>query len=428
MEKTIVELIEQICREKKIPKEKVLETLEQALAAAFRKDFGQKNQNIKTTFDPETGKIRVFDIKTVVEDQPLEKEPVEKESNKTRLRPSGFGEVKENEKRFNPKTEIEISEAKKLYPEKKIKIGEEIKTELSIPAAFGRIAAQTAKQVIIQRLKEVERELIFEKFKQKENQVVEGIVQKRAGQLVLVNIDNLTALLPISEQIEEENYLPGQRLKLYILSVQPTSREPEIIVTRRDIEILRQLFISEVPEVASGAIEIKKIAREPGIRSKVAVATKEKKLDPVGACIGQRGIRIQTITSALNNERIDVIEYSDDQKKFVANALSPAKIISLEIDEEKKTAKILVKKDQMSLAIGRRGLNLHLASELAGYKIELQQEAEPRSELGSTIGEERPLKTEEVLKKEGPASASSLSLRATAGKEEKLKEAKKNSK
>jgi len=404
MEKTIVELIEQICREKKIPKEKVLETLEQALAAAYRKDFSQKNQNIKAIFDPGTGKIRVFDVKTVVEDQPAEK----KEEKPRRLgAPTEASEEEtENKKKFNPKTEIGMSEAKKLYPKKEdIKINEEIKTELSIPTAFGRIAAQTAKQVIIQRLKEVERELIFEKFKQKENQVVEGIVQKRAGQLVLVNIDDLTALLPVSEQIEEEKYLPGQRLKLYILSVQPTSREPEIIVTRRDIEILKQLFISEVPEVASGAIEIKKIAREPGIRSKVAVATKEKKLDPVGACIGQRGIRIQTITSALNNERIDVIEYSDDPRKFVANALSPAKIISLEIDEEKKTAKILVKKDQMSLAIGRRGLNLHLASELTGYKIELQQE------------EERPLKTEEVPKKEGPASA-----KAKAGKEEKLKD------
>jgi len=369
MEKTIVELIEQICREKKIPKEKVLETLEQALAAAYRKDFGQKNQNIKALFDPETGKIRVFDVKTVIEDQLIEPETLGVEQ------PAGKELAKENEKRFNPKTEIEISEAKKLFPKKKdIKINEEIKTELSIPAAFGRIAAQTAKQIITQRLKEVERELIFEKFKQKENQVVEGIIQKRAGQLVLINIENLTALLPASEQIEEENYPPGQRLKFYILSVQPTSREPEIIVTRRNIEILKQLFISEIPEVTNGAIEIKKIAREPGIRSKVAVFTKEKNLDPVGACIGQRGIRIQTIASTLNNERIDVIEYSDDQKKFVTNSLSPAKIISLEIDEEKKTARILVKKDQMSLAIGKRGLNLHLASELTGYKIELQQE------------------------------------------------------
>jgi len=369
MEKTIVELIEQICREKKIPKEKVLETLEQALAAAYRKDFGQKNQNIKALFDPETGKIRVFDVKTVIEDQLIEPETLGVEQ------PAEKELAKENEKRFNPKTEIEISEAKKLFPKKKdIKINEEIKTELSIPAAFGRIAAQTAKQIITQRLKEVERELIFEKFKQKENQVVEGIIQKRAGQLVLINIENLTALLPASEQIEEENYPPGQRLKFYILSVQPTSREPEIIVTRRNIEILKQLFISEIPEVTNGAIEIKKIAREPGIRSKVAVFTKEKNLDPVGACIGQRGIRIQTIASTLNNERIDVIEYSDDQKKFVTNSLSPAKIISLEIDEEKKTARILVKKDQMSLAIGKRGLNLHLASELTGYKIELQQE------------------------------------------------------
>jgi len=363
MEKNILELIEQICRERKIPKEKVLEVLEYALAAAFRKDFGEKGQNLKAEFSPETGKTKIFEIKTVVSD----------------LEEKGEGKKEgEEEKKFNPKAEIEISKAKELYPDKKLEINSEIKTEIPIPAAFGRIAAQTAKQVIVQRLKEIERNIIYEKFKEKEGTVVEGTVQKMSGPLVLMNIDNVTATLPPEEQIEGEKYLSGTRLKFYILSVAETKKEPQVLLSRRNTEILKHLFISEVPEIASGSVEIKKIVREPGVRSKVAVFTKEKRLDPVGAVIGQRGIRIQTVASALNNERIDVIEYKEEPLKFVANALSPAKVISVEIDEDNKNAKVLLSKDQMALAIGKRGLNLHLASELSGYRIELVQQEEEK--------------------------------------------------
>jgi len=218
----------------------------------------------------------------------------------------------------------------------------------------------------------------------------------------LVNIDNVTALLPPDEQIEGENYLTGLRFKFYILKVSPTSREPKVIISRRHTEILKHLFFSEIPEVSSGAVEIKKIAREPGIRSKVAVFTSEKNLDPVGASIGQRGIRIQTIAAGLNNERIDVIEYKDDLKKFVANALSPAKIISLELDEENKIAKVKAAKDQMALAIGRRGLNLHLASELTGYKIELQQEGEEKMPEEKQVEGQVKEQTEEKVEPEKP--------------------------
>jgi len=356
MENPIISLIEEICREKKISKEKVLGTLEQALAAAYRKDFGEKNQNIKAIFEPATRKIQVFDIKTVIADLPEEEEKKEKEI------------------RFNPRTDIEISQAKKLYPGKKLKIGDEIKTELPIPSDFGRIAAQTAKQVLTQRLKEIEKETIFKKYKQKENQVIEGSIQKRVGQLVLVDLEDVTALLPPQEQIYGEKYSPGQRFKFYVLSVQPNPREPEVILSRRHSEILRQLFASEIPEIASDTVKIKKIAREPGWRSKVAVYSKEKNLDAAGACIGQRGIRIQTISGALNKERIDIIEYNDDPKKFIPNALSPAKISSLKINEKEKTAIISVPENQISLVIGKKGLNLRLASELTGYRIQLQQE------------------------------------------------------
>jgi N utilization substance protein A len=373
MENNIVALIDAICQQKKLQKEKVLEALEQALAAAYRKDFGQKNQNIKAKFNPENGKLEVYDIKTVVEDLPPEAVVGEEEPAPKTAEPATEATP---EKKFNPKTDLQISEATELYPKKKnIKIGDEIVNQLETPTNFGRIAAQTAKQVILQKLKEMEREAVYLKYKDMEKQIIEGTIQKRNGLNILVNLEeNVIAILPSLEQIPEEQYLPNQRYKFHILSVNPTVREPEIILSRRSPEMVDYLFRSEIPEVGAKTVEIKKIVRAAGVRSKVAVISKDKKIDPVGACIGQRGIRIQTIAAALNNERIDVIEYTDDAKKFILNALTPAKITSLEINEQDKTAKAVLKKDQMSLAIGKRGMNLHLASEITGYKIFLDPE------------------------------------------------------
>lgn len=357
-EPTILLSIEQICQEKKLSKEQVLEAIEQALAAAYRKDFGHKLQNIKVEFDPATGKMKVFDEKTVVENIPEEKQPEKKD------------EQEEEKKHFNPKTEIQISEAKKN--KKSYKLGDVIKQELEIPADFGRIAAQTAKQVIIQRLREAERQTIFEKYSALVGSVVNGIIQRKERQTIFVDLSDATAVMPYHEQVQEEKYWLDQKLKVYMVSINKTSKGPEIIVSRRHPDILKESFKLEIPEVANGTVEIKSIAREPGARSKVAVWTKEESVDAIGACIGQRGVRIQTIITEIGGEKIDIIEYSDDLEKFIANSLAPAKISCLEINKKEKTALAKVKKNQLSLAISKAGQNVRLAAKLTGWKINVQ--------------------------------------------------------
>ncbi len=348
----LIATIEEICKEKNLPKERVLQTIEHALAVAYRKDFGKKDQNIKVKLDLKTGKMEVFDLKTVVEDG-----------------------IKEGEaqRRFNPKKEIPLSEAKKI--KKDVKVGDEIITPLEVPSKFGRVAAQSAKQVIIQKLREAEREVIYEEFKGKEGKILSGIIQRKEKGNVLVDLGKVTAILPFYEQIKEEKYLPGQKIKVYVLEVKQTSKGPEVIVSRAHPEIIRELFKLEIPEIASGVVEIKNIAREAGSRSKVAVATSEKNIDPVGTCIGPRGSRIQTIISEIGGEKIDIIEYQEDPAKFIANAFSPAKISSLKIiDEEKKIAKVKVRPEQLSLAIGKGGQNVRLVTKLTGWKIEIEKE------------------------------------------------------
>jgi N utilization substance protein A len=354
MEPTILQIIQQICEEKGISMESVLEGIEAALAVAYRKDFGTKNQNIKVKFDPETGKIEVFDVKTVVPDEMLEK--------------------KEEGEKFNPKLHIILSEALKIKP--KAKVGEEIRQELKIPTAFGRVAAQTAKQVITQKLREAERKVLYEEFKAKENEIVNGIIQRTEGNVVLVDLGRLTAVMPREEQIEKEKYNPGQRLRVYITSVEMTTKGPSVIVSRVHPGIVKKLFISEIPEIAAGTVEIKSIAREAGSRSKVAVYTTQENIDPIGSCIGQRGTRIQTIIAELGGEKVDVVEWSEDPEKFITNALSPAKILRLELNEKEKSALVYVSPDQLSLAIGKEGQNVRLSAKLTGWKINIQEEKE----------------------------------------------------
>lgn len=421
MEPTILQAIEQICQEKKLPKEAVLAAIEQAMAAAYRRDYGEKNQNVKVEFNPVDGSMKVFDIKTVVEDLPEEEEEEETEKEKTKtekkkkitkktkkakikeenspvVAPIAVGD-EEEKRRFNPRTEIQFSEAKKIN--KKIKIGEIIVAELPLPTGFGRVAAQTAKQVIVQRLREAERQNIFDRYKSQEGQVINGVVQRREKNMILVDLPDTTAILPSSEQIFEEQYIPGQKLKFYLQAVRQSLRGPEIIVSRRHPEILKELFRQEIPEIASGVVEIKAVAREAGSRAKVAVWTDEKGVDPVGACIGQRGVRIQTVISQLGGEKVDIIEWDEDPAKFVVNALSPAKIQSVEINKETKKAIVKIKEEHLSLAIGRAGQNVRLASRLAGYNIEIQtlvvEKAETKKEL---IEEEKDKTEEEPTKKE----------------------------
>lgn len=420
--------IKQICGEKSLSYEAVIATIESALAAAYRKDFGEKNQNIKVEFDPETGKSKVFDIKTVVEDMPEEieseklkvesdeekKEEKKKEKTKEKKTPASGGEKnapekeatavaeqieeEEEKRRFNPKTEIQLSDAKLI--KKTTKIGDEIKTKLPVPDAYGRMAAQTAKQVIIQKLREAEREMIFNEFKEKEHEVVAGVIQRHEGRIVLVDLGKAAGILPGDEQIRGEQYNPGQRIKVFIKEVNIASRGPEIILSRTSDEILKKVFYLEIPEISNGLVEIKAIAREAGSRSKVAVAAAGKNVDPIGSCVGQRGARIQTIISELGGEKIDIIEYNENLAKFIANALAPAKALSVDIDEKNRKALVKVAEDQLSLAIGRDGQNVRLAARLTGWKIDITGEKAGKAK--TTPESDYNKETEEEKKEDKP--------------------------
>jgi len=389
----LIGIIDEICQEKSLSKESVLEAIEKALATAYRKDFGNKNQNIQVKLDLVSGKTEIFDLKTVVEDPPLKEEAEEEvEERETEEEEGG-------KKRFNPRKEIGISEAKKI--KKKVKIGDEIRTDLSVPSDFGRVAAQSAKQVIIQKLREAEREVLLKEYKNKEGTILTGIVQRKERGNVLIDLGKTTAIIPFYEQVEGENYLPGQRIKTFLLEVKETNRGPEIITSRAHPFFLKEIFKSEIPEIANGIVEIKAIAREAGARSKVAVATEEKGVDPIGTCIGQRGSRIQTIIAEIGGEKIDIIEYSDNPAKFIISALSPAKIASIKIaDEENKIARVKVRPDQLSLAIGRTGQNVRLAAKLTGWKIELEKDEEKIEKKEEEKKEEEKTEKEQENKKE----------------------------
>ena len=437
----ISQAIKLICDEKKLSYEAVLETIESALAAAFRKDFGEKNQNIKVEFDPEKGKSKVYDVKTVVEDMP-EEELVEEEEEETidpgldkrsgagpsldkqdEAGPSldkqdqsrrdqadgadkseeeetdkGLAEPEEEVRKFNPKTEIQITDAKLI--KKTAKIGDEIKTKLDIPDEFGRMAAQTAKQVIIQKLREAERNMVFEDFKGKEGEVIAGVVQRREGRMVLIDLDKAVGHLLMEDQVRGERYNTGDRIKVYVKEVRMTPKGPEILLSRTSEEILKKVFYLEIPEISNGLIEIKAVAREAGNRSKVAVQAQGENVDPIGSCVGQRGARIQTIISELGGEKIDIIEYDEDSVKFIINALAPAKVLSVDINEKDKSAKVKVSEDQLSLAIGREGQNVRLAARLVGWKLDIIGETGKKIEIEGEKKEEKETVAEEEVKED----------------------------
>lgn len=406
MASPIAQAMRQVCEDKGLSFESVLATVESALAAAYRKDFGEKNQNIKIEFDPESGGMRAFDVKTVVEDMELEAVEIVEESE----RPSRFmdtGSVvaiaeaapgEEEKPKFNPKTMIMLSPAKEAKSD--AQIGEEIRFELEIPHAFGRMAAQTAKQVVIQKLREAERQGIYDEYKSQVGQVITGIIGRREVRFLLVDLGKVNAILPISEQVEQENYRPGARIKVYVTAINVTPRGPEILVSRAHPDMLRRVFTLEIPEVQSGLVEVKGVAREAGSRSKVAVLSHAENVDPVGACIGQRGVRIQTVIGELGGEKIDVIKWEDDSMKFIASALSPAKVQEMRLDEATKTAYVKVIPDQLSLAIGRGGQNVRLASQLTGWRITIEGQ-EQEAVQGEPVKEETPASaTEEAATKE----------------------------
>ena len=402
MASAISQAIRQICEEKNLAQEAVIEAVEAALAAAYRKDFGNKNQNIKVQFDPETYDgategIRVFDVKTVVADMELPDDYFERFEAATAAKREALKEaqkmgapkqdaetalVGEGEFTFNQKTMIMLSDAKDLKPD--AAINDEIKVELNVPAAFGRMAAQTAKQVIMQKLREAERSVIFNDFKDREGELMNVTIQRREGRIVLIDLGRATGILIPEDQIESERYFPGTRIKALLREVAMTPKGPEIRLSRSSPGLVAAIFAQEIPEIANGMVEIKNIAREAGSRTKVAVTAHDDAIDPIGSCIGQRGTRIQTIIRELGGEKVDVILWSAAEPEYVSAALSPAKVQHVELRQDDHLA--VIPADQLSLAIGKGGQNVRLAAKLTGWKITIAEEG-GRTVADSEVGE-----------------------------------------
>ena len=331
--------ITQLSAERNLPKEVVLAALESALASAYKKDTSSLEQDVLVKVDPDAGEINFYIQKVIVESV------------------------------ANPNREISIDEARKLRAT--AQVGDVINIECT-PRNIGRIAAQAAKQVVLQRLREAEHRIIYEEFTDREGKVVTGIIQFTELKRIYVRLNRTEAILPVSEQVSNEHYYRGQRLKFYLLEIAQGGKEPQIIVSRSHPNLIRGLFELEIPEIHNGIVELKAIAREAGHRSKVAVATTQENVDPVGCCLGPRGIRLQSIINELNGEKIDVIQWHADTGVFISNSLSPAQVASIKIDEERKAATVVVPDKQLSLAIGKEGQNARLAAKLTGWRIDIK--------------------------------------------------------
>jgi N utilization substance protein A len=351
-----------------IPRASIIEAIEAALATAYKKEYGKKGQIIRTTFDINTGETNFYQVKIVVDESrvifPDEAEALEIES------PEVAEASAEERVIYNPEHHILISDAKKI--KKDAQLDEEIIFPIESKGDYGRIAAQTAKQVIMQKIREAEKVHLVSEFGKREGDIVSGTVQRIERGNVFIDLGKAPGLLPYEEQIPGERFSQGERIRAYLYRVEESPRGVFLRLSRSHPKFLEKLFESETPELASGAVVIKAVAREAGYRSKIAAEAKDTHIDPVGALVGQRGVRVSTVMSELRGEKIDVIEWSADPKKFIEEALSPAKIISIETNEEDNSAKVTVSEDQQSLAIGKGGQNVRLAAKLTGWKIDIQ--------------------------------------------------------
>jgi len=378
--KTFNSALEQLEEERGIPKEQIIEAIEQALAAAYKKDYGKKGQIVRARFDLDSGKTEFEQVKIVVDEETI------------RI-PVGEGEeeiIEEDDMRprFNPEHHILIDDARKI--KKDVGLEEEMVFPLEAKEDYGRIAAQTAKQVIIQKIREAEKVSVLGEYSEKVGEVVTGIVQRVERGNVFVDLGRTVGLLPLEEQIPREHYRQGGRIKVYVVDAIEGPRGINIRLSRSHPELLKELFKIEAPEIASGVVEIKSVAREAGARSKVAVHSNDEKVDPVGSMVGQRGVRVSTVMNELAGEKIDIIEWSEDPATFVAGSLSPARITDIELNTEERSAHVVVSDDQLSLAIGKGGQNVRLAAKLTGWKIDIEgTEGEP---VAASDGEEVAMK------------------------------------
>ena len=347
MSNELLDALTALEEQKGISRDVLIEAIEAALVTAYKRNFNQA-QNVRVDLNLDTGSMVVYSRKDVVED-------VEDE-----------------------RLEIALEDAK--FINAAYEIGDVVEEEVT-PRNFGRIAAQTAKQVVTQRVREAERGLIYEEYVDREDDIVTGVIERQDARNIYVSIGKVEAALPVNEQIQGEEYRPQSRIRVYITKVERTTRGPQVIVSRTHPGLLRRLFEMEVPEIYDGTVEIKSIAREAGDRSKISVYAHNEEVDPVGSCVGAKGARVQTIVNELNGEKIDIVEWSEDPVVFVANALSPSKVLDVQVNEEEKSTTVVVPDYQLSLAIGKRGQNARLAAKLTGWKIDIKSETDAR-ELG----------------------------------------------
>ena len=377
--KNLRRAIEQIAQEKGIQPEKILEAIESSIAAAYKKEYEKKGEFVKAKFDLRTGELKFWLVKLVV-DETTVRMPKEGEEEVEPVPAEG----EEVLPRYNPDRHLLITEAKEV--KKSAKVGDEIEFPLEPHEDFGRIAAQTAKQVVLQKLRDAERESVLAEFKNREGEIVSGLVQRFDRGSVIVELGRATGVMFHGESIPGEHYKPGDRLKFYIVSIQDDMKSAGILLSRSHPKFVSKLFSLEVPEIADGSVEIRAIAREPGSRTKIAVASKLEGVDPVGACVGQRGTRVMAVSNELGQEKIDVIEWSEDPAKFIGSSLSPAKVRDVQAQENHE-ARVFVDDDQLSLAIGRGGQNVRLAAKLTGWKIDVRSATKPEEVQAEGVSE-----------------------------------------
>ena len=347
MNKEFFEALEELSIEKGINKDYLLDAIETALLTAYKKNFNAE-ENVKIIIDEEKAVIQVFSLREVVEEV------------------------------FDPAIEISLDEARKIN--KRAQIGDIVEVEIT-PKDFGRIAAQTAKQVIVQKIREAEREIVFTEYSDRQGEIVSGLIQKVDKNVVIVDLGRLEGIMTANEQIPTETYAVNDKIKAYVVDVQKNSKGvPQMMISRTHPGFVKRLFELEIPEIYEGLIEIKNIVREAGSRTKIAVYSKDMNIDPVGSCVGPRGIRIQNILNELKEEKIDVIEWSEDPVQYIASALSPASVLAVDINQEEMTSKVVVPDSQLSLAIGKDGQNARLAAKLTGWKIDIKSESQIKGE------------------------------------------------
>jgi N utilization substance protein A len=367
MNEEFVGALKELVKEKGICEDLLFTTIQDAMVAAYKKNYANANtnaQNVKVNIDRETGEIHVYAQKTVVDEV------------------------------YDDVTEISLEEAKEINP--KSEVEDVINLEVT-PKNFGRVAAQLAKQVVTQRIKEAERNIIYDEYKEKEFDIITGTILRKDKGIVFVNLGKLEGIIGPNEQIPNEEYKFNEKLKLYIVEVKNGSKGPQIHVSRTHPGLVKRLFELEVPEIFEGVVEIKSISREAGSRSKIAVHSNDEEVDPMGACVGPKGVRVQSIVNELKNEKIDIIKWSKDPKEFIANSLSPAKVLSVEVNEESKSAKVVVDDNQLSLAIGKEGQNVRLAAKLTNWKIDIKSKSQKEAQDEE---DERILNTEVEIENE----------------------------